>query len=100
MAISAPPRKPAFRISFTVASEYAFLQCVGKMMDSVSIFELVFLHHELHKWRSEYNCDESIIFFLCFSMREGGIKEFNELPTHPRAWGMSDFHGLKEPRKT
>ncbi|GBP29763.1 hypothetical protein EVAR_94603_1 [Eumeta japonica] len=33
----APSSKPAFRIFFTVASEYRFLRCVGKMVDSVCL---------------------------------------------------------------
>ncbi|GBP83355.1 hypothetical protein EVAR_35448_1 [Eumeta japonica] len=37
-----PPRKPTLRMSFTVASEYGFLRCVGKMVDSVSMFRLVY----------------------------------------------------------
>ncbi|GBP40652.1 hypothetical protein EVAR_32695_1 [Eumeta japonica] len=37
-----PPRKPALRIFFTVAWEYGFLRCVSKIMDSVSMFRLVY----------------------------------------------------------
>ncbi|GBP27512.1 hypothetical protein EVAR_14334_1 [Eumeta japonica] len=33
---------PHFGFSITVASEYRFLRCVGKMMDSVSMFRLVY----------------------------------------------------------
>ncbi|GBP83195.1 hypothetical protein EVAR_66746_1 [Eumeta japonica] len=52
-AISAPLRKLPLRISFTVASEYEFLRCVGKMMHSVSI-HICLLQQELHKWWPEY----------------------------------------------
>ncbi|GBP89863.1 hypothetical protein EVAR_62354_1 [Eumeta japonica] len=33
---------PHFGFSFTIASEYGFLRCVGKIMDSVSVFILVY----------------------------------------------------------
>ncbi|GBP23532.1 hypothetical protein EVAR_12813_1 [Eumeta japonica] len=42
MAISVAPRKPVLQISFTVTSEYGFLRCVGKMMDSFSMFRLIY----------------------------------------------------------
>ncbi|GBO99422.1 hypothetical protein EVAR_628_1 [Eumeta japonica] len=52
---------PHFGFSFTFASEYRFLRCVGKMMDSVSMFfQTCLLQHELHKWWSEYNSDGCI----------------------------------------
>ncbi|GBP90104.1 hypothetical protein EVAR_60241_1 [Eumeta japonica] len=37
----APPRKPALRISFTVASQYEFLRRIGKIMDSFSMFRFI-----------------------------------------------------------
>ncbi|GBP62742.1 hypothetical protein EVAR_56260_1 [Eumeta japonica] len=40
--MQAPPHKPALRIFLRVASEYGFLRCVDKMMDSVSMFRLVY----------------------------------------------------------
>ncbi|GBP72328.1 Nucleic-acid-binding protein from transposon X-element [Eumeta japonica] len=36
-----PPREPALRISFTVASEYGLLRWVGKVMNCVSMFRLI-----------------------------------------------------------
>ncbi|GBP56576.1 hypothetical protein EVAR_80338_1 [Eumeta japonica] len=49
---ASPPRKPALRIFFTVASEYEFLRC-EQNDDSVGV-QTSLLHHELHKCRSEY----------------------------------------------
>ncbi|GBP33050.1 hypothetical protein EVAR_18528_1 [Eumeta japonica] len=37
-------------------------------------------------------------FFLSFSLRGEGDKKTNVLSTHPRAWGVSDSHGPKNPR--
>ncbi|GBP28746.1 hypothetical protein EVAR_19788_1 [Eumeta japonica] len=52
-----PPRKPALRILFTVASSYGFLRCVDKMIGRRFDDQTYLLQHELHMWRSEYNRD-------------------------------------------
>ncbi|GBP87455.1 hypothetical protein EVAR_64452_1 [Eumeta japonica] len=40
-----------------------------------------------------------LVFFLSFSLQGEGDKKHNELPTHPRTWGASEFHGLQKSPK-
>ncbi|GBP67382.1 hypothetical protein EVAR_43665_1 [Eumeta japonica] len=70
MAISTPPRKPELWISFTVTSEYGFLRCVGKMMDSVSMFRLVYCSTSLISG-GQSSIATDALFFVVLPLRKG-----------------------------
>ncbi|GBP58957.1 hypothetical protein EVAR_97330_1 [Eumeta japonica] len=70
----APPRKPALRISFTVASQYKFLRWVGKMMYSVSMFRCVHCNRSFTSGGRSTNATDAH-FFLVFSLRGEGYKK-------------------------
>ncbi|GBP87267.1 hypothetical protein EVAR_64477_1 [Eumeta japonica] len=84
-----------FGFSFTIASEYGFSRCVGKIMD-IRCSDTCLLQHEHHKWRSEYNWD-GCIFFVVLSVQRGGGGRRKPLLTVrvPGHMGVSDSHGLK-----
>ncbi|GBP36988.1 hypothetical protein EVAR_96982_1 [Eumeta japonica] len=89
-----------FGFSFTVASEYGFLRRMGKMMDSVSMFRLVYYSTSFTSGGRSTPVTNAL-FFVVLPMRKEEKKEKNPLwaVRVPRHTGVSDSHGLKPPEQ-
>ncbi|GBP34707.1 hypothetical protein EVAR_31577_1 [Eumeta japonica] len=76
---------PHFGFCFTVASEYGFLRCVGKMMDSVLTIRL--LYYSTSFIRSGRNTTATDALFFCSSPRakEEGKEEEKPIMGRPCA---------------